>query len=313
MELVPKKPVEAPMKVRLLFALVGLALSVALLTYAQQKDVADPQTTQKLLAGTKAYAEAANNRDAAATAAFFTRDAVFFTPGETIIGREAIQKWYIDLYQVFYPKNTINKVDGNVFHLMGTAGNELWATGELGTDLQDKYGESPPFSPFEVRWLSIYVREGDDWKIRAGAWNITPDTLLFILKTLKSLAQQPAATPSPTTTPTSPLDARSAYYLVGHQSVKAQVPWKRGEFNILDSWKVGEDILAVDIPVLGTRGKEISVTYLGPVADYNALLARNLNDEDAHALSAYYVRGDQSLWVYLFIPWIERPWWIKIE
>ena len=56
------------MKVRLLFALVGLAISFALPTYAQQKDLADPQTTQKLLALGKADEEAHNNRDPAASA-----------------------------------------------------------------------------------------------------------------------------------------------------------------------------------------------------------------------------------------------------
>jgi len=87
------------MKVRLLFALVGLALSFALPTYAQQKDVADPQTTQKIAAIAKAYEEAENNNDAAATAALFTREAVFDGPGGPIIGRQAIQKWYAELWQ----------------------------------------------------------------------------------------------------------------------------------------------------------------------------------------------------------------------
>ena len=41
------------MKRRLAVTLVGLALSFALQTYAQQKDLADPQTTPKLLAVVK--------------------------------------------------------------------------------------------------------------------------------------------------------------------------------------------------------------------------------------------------------------------
>ena len=47
-------------------------------------------------------------------------------------------------------------------------------------------------------WSDIYVREGDDWKIRATANNITPDSVLLINK---SSAPQPAATPSPTASP----------------------------------------------------------------------------------------------------------------
>ncbi len=45
------KPVVDPeesMKTRILGALVGLAISFALPTYARQKDLADPQTTQKI-------------------------------------------------------------------------------------------------------------------------------------------------------------------------------------------------------------------------------------------------------------------------
>jgi hypothetical protein len=42
-------------KTGLLGALVGLAIGFALPTYAQQKDVADPQTTQKMLARLKAF------------------------------------------------------------------------------------------------------------------------------------------------------------------------------------------------------------------------------------------------------------------
>ena len=67
------------MKKRLVVSLVGLAISFALPTYAQQKDVADPQTTQKILAIGKAFDEAQNNNDAAAVAALFTRDAVLVT------------------------------------------------------------------------------------------------------------------------------------------------------------------------------------------------------------------------------------------
>ena len=159
------------MKPCLIGALAGLAISFAMPTYAQQKDVADPQTTQKMLADSKAWDEAINNNDAAAIAAFFTRDGVFVTPEGSIIGREAIQKWYTNLYQWWHPKTHIGKVDGNAFHLIGTAGNEVWTTGEFSATERGKNGE-----PILINshWLEIYVREGDDWKIRASAYNIAP-------------------------------------------------------------------------------------------------------------------------------------------
>ena len=46
------------MKACLLGVLVGMAISFASPTYAQQRDATDPQTTQKILAIAKAYAEA---------------------------------------------------------------------------------------------------------------------------------------------------------------------------------------------------------------------------------------------------------------
>ena len=183
------------MKRRLVVALAGLAIGFALPTYAQQKDLADPQTTQKILASFEGIDEAHNNNDAAARAAFYTRDAVFVTPGGPITGRQAIEKWFADLYQWWHPKDCNTKVDGNAFHLIGTAGNEAWATGEWSETGQGKHGE-----PFRIKgyWLSIYVREADDWKIRVNSWNTAPDSVILVDK---SFAPQPAATPSPTASP----------------------------------------------------------------------------------------------------------------
>ena len=92
------------MKKRLVVPLVGLAISFALPTYAQQKDLADPQTTQKILALAKAFDEAHMNNDATAVATLYTRDAVFVTTEGPIIGRQAIQKWHSDLFQWWPPK-----------------------------------------------------------------------------------------------------------------------------------------------------------------------------------------------------------------
>ncbi|MBV8227792.1 MAG: SgcJ/EcaC family oxidoreductase [Verrucomicrobia bacterium] len=184
------------MRTGLLGALVGLVISFALPIYAQQKDVADPQTTQKILALMKAVNDAQNNNDPAARVALYTRDAVFVTPdGGPIIGRQAIQKWFTDVYQWWHPKNSIHKVDGNAPHLIGTAGKELWATGEWSETGQGKAGELIPIKGY---WLCIYVREGDDWKIRVMGGNATPDSVILINK---SFATQPAATPSPTANP----------------------------------------------------------------------------------------------------------------
>ena len=170
-------------------------MSFVLPSFAQQKGAADPQITQKILALGKVLNEAQSNNDAAAIAALYTRDAVFVTTEGPIIGRQAIQKWFTDLFQWWHPKNHIENTDGNVVHLIGTAGNELWATGAWSETGQGKTGEPLPIKGL---WTAIYVREGDDWKIRMQAGNITPDSVLLINK---SFTSQPAATPSPTTSP----------------------------------------------------------------------------------------------------------------
>ena len=164
-------------------------------TYAQQKDLADPQTTQKILENTKPGLEAHNNGDAAAFAAGYARDAVFLTPDKPIIGRQAIQKWFTDFFQSQHPKNSMVKIDGNAFHLIGTAGNALWATGQYSEAAQDKNGEPIPVKSYNF-W--ILVREGEDWKLLVDAWGLTPATVMFVYK---SFAPQPAATPSPTAKP----------------------------------------------------------------------------------------------------------------
>ena len=170
------------MKVRLLFAVVGLAISFTVPTVAQQTDTPDPQTSQKILAIGKAYDEGENNNDAA-IAALFTNDAVFVTDRGPVNGRQAIEKWYTDLFKGWHPKSHITKFDGNAPHLGGTAGNELWATGEWSDTGQGNTGDAIQIKGY---WAAIYNREGDDWKLRMLAYNLTP---------------APAAAPSPTASP----------------------------------------------------------------------------------------------------------------
>jgi hypothetical protein len=52
------------MKIRLVVALAGLAISFALPTFAQQTNTPDPQLRQKLLELAKNFEEAWNNNDA---------------------------------------------------------------------------------------------------------------------------------------------------------------------------------------------------------------------------------------------------------
>ena len=100
-----------------------------------------------------------------------------------VYGREDIEKWYADDFQKWHHSNFIINADQNSPYITGTAGNERWSVGEWSETLQGKSG------PIQLKgyWSAIDIREGDDWRIRMLTWNVTPP---------------PAATPSPTTTPT---------------------------------------------------------------------------------------------------------------
>jgi hypothetical protein len=83
-----KDPPEEQMKTRLLSALVGLAISFALPTFAQQTNKPDPQLREKLIAAIKKHTDALDKNDAAALAALFTEDGVYVTATGPINGAE---------------------------------------------------------------------------------------------------------------------------------------------------------------------------------------------------------------------------------
>ena len=156
------------MKTRLLGALVGLAISFALPTFAQQTNSSDQQLREQLVPVSKKVADAWNNNDAAALAALYTEDAIKVTPQGPIHGRQAIEKWLAQVCKNLHPKNYISKTDS--LRIIGTADN-IAANGEWSQTLQGKNGEPIPLKGY---WAAIYVREGDDWKCRLDVFNVTP-------------------------------------------------------------------------------------------------------------------------------------------
>src|SRR6476659_2811761 len=157
------------MKLRFLLALVGLAISFALPTFAQQKD--QTADSEKIRAIIKTYDEGVNSHDAAAMAALYTEDAVILTPRGSIIGRKAIEKWYEDAFKGWQPKNHIGKGDQDGPHIVGTGGTDAWDSGEWSETGQGKSGESISMKGY---WSTADIREGDHWKIRMLIYNVTP-------------------------------------------------------------------------------------------------------------------------------------------
>ena len=158
------------MKTRLLVPLVGLAISFALPTFAQQNAmVPDRQAMEQLGVLGQKYHEAYANNDAAALATLYTWDAIIVTPQGPVYGRDAIQNWYADQFEQWHLKNHVAKVDPDSFRLIGTAGDAVSLNGEPRETFQDQKG-----SLIEVKsyWSNVCVREGDTWKIRLDTFNV---------------------------------------------------------------------------------------------------------------------------------------------
>jgi uncharacterized protein (TIGR02246 family) len=158
------------MKIRLVVALVGLTISFALPAFAQQKHTVDAQIVDRVDAIAQKYNQAVLNHDAAAIAALFTEDSVFVGDSGPIYGRQAIEKWYADVFQRWRPKERQTKVDPNSLRLIGAADN-IASNGDWSEIAQGPTGE-----PIRIKgyWSAIDIREGDGWKIRMLTWNMTP-------------------------------------------------------------------------------------------------------------------------------------------
>jgi ketosteroid isomerase-like protein len=171
------------MKIRLVVALVGLAISFALPTFAQQTSPPDAKLRHEFDAFVKKFDDVWNSNDQAAWAALFTDDAIEVTHTGPIYGRDALQKLWADLKLNF--SNHITTLDQYSPHIIGTAGNEVWMNAKYNLTVK---GQN--FGPVEQKGnlCAILVREGDAWKMRMFTWNITPAS---------------ATAPSPTASPSS--------------------------------------------------------------------------------------------------------------
>jgi uncharacterized protein (TIGR02246 family) len=94
------------MKTRLLLALVGLTISFALPTSAQEQTAVDPETREQIEAIATQFVEAYNKHDAAALGALYTEDAIRMYDrmgGDVLVGREAIEKDFEGLFAASMP------------------------------------------------------------------------------------------------------------------------------------------------------------------------------------------------------------------
>jgi uncharacterized protein (TIGR02246 family) len=101
--------------------------------------------------------EAYNKNDASAVAALFTEDGVLLAQDGMFFGRQAIEKRYADIFQQ-WPITTFSDQRCQ----LNAIDNAVWSVGESWSTLHSE--EGPKFE--KGYWSAIYVREGDDWKIR---------------------------------------------------------------------------------------------------------------------------------------------------
>ena len=147
------------MKIRLVVALVGLAISFPLPTFAQEQNGVDPELRQQIEAVLTKYEDAFNKNDAAAIAAFYTADAAEIfekeSAGGSACGREAVEHRYAAHFASNPSKLSLKLVE------VYTIGDDVCAVSEF----------SPRFRSGKGHHVLIFVHEADDWKIRMAYTN----------------------------------------------------------------------------------------------------------------------------------------------
>jgi len=145
------------MKMRLVVALVGLAISLALPTFAQQKDTVDPKSpADSCLSYEVWWGIQQERRGRARRVLHRGRDA-----GDAArnISRQAIEKDYAKhSFRQWQATNQVTKVDRVI-----AVGNEVRSIGKWSCNFRTQAGNA---DRIQGSYSSVLVREGDNWKIR---------------------------------------------------------------------------------------------------------------------------------------------------
>jgi uncharacterized protein (TIGR02246 family) len=145
------------MKKRLTVALVALAIGFAVPSIAQDQNAVDPEVRQQIEAVIVKFDEAFNRHDAATIAAIYTKDAVEMNSTSGVLsGRQAIGEKYRLMF------GTSGQISEKLVDVHAI-GNDVSAIAEW------------TILPVKGYAATIYVREGDDWKIRMDYINYIID------------------------------------------------------------------------------------------------------------------------------------------
>jgi uncharacterized protein (TIGR02246 family) len=164
------------MKIRLLLALAGLAISFALATlaqqtntpsapaatFAQEKDTVDPQVAEQVRALAAKYDEAFNKNDATALGALFSGDAVFSGLHGRFNGRQAIENFHSQqIFARWHVNNRVTTVDRVV-----SVSEEVSSSGRWSETVQSNGSKNVGGT---YSW--VLIRDGDSWKIRTATYS----------------------------------------------------------------------------------------------------------------------------------------------
>ena len=161
------------MKMRLVVALAGLAISLTLPSSAQQTNMPDLQIVRQLHTIGRKSDEAFLKGDAVALAALYQEDAVLVNDTGPVYGRQAIEKYYADMFQRLHYFSHETTYDPTSPHPIGTDGNVVWENGEWSGAF---FLQGEDCGPHQVRgyFASINVREGNTWRVCMSTFSISP-------------------------------------------------------------------------------------------------------------------------------------------
>jgi ketosteroid isomerase-like protein len=168
------------MKIRLLTAVAGFALSLASPISAQEKETQlSEQDREQIISIGRKNDEAWSKSDAAALGALFTEDAVFVTPAGVISGRAAIEKRDQEVFTKLQKrfegnpssesKHITNVTKAPEMHAIDE--NTAWGVGEW---TQTIPGPDNTVKEVHGHFGSVTVRDGDFWKTRMLTVNVAP-------------------------------------------------------------------------------------------------------------------------------------------
>jgi hypothetical protein len=150
-------------KIYLVVALGGLAISFVLPAFAQEKDKVDRKIEQQIRLLAANYDAAINKHDPAAVAALYAQNAVRATAlnDGTFYGRPAIERAYA---KYDFGRWQVSNYFTRIYRLT-PVGKEMRSTGTW-SSVYTREGDRIHPSNGDGCWSWVIVREGDTWKIR---------------------------------------------------------------------------------------------------------------------------------------------------